>query len=79
MKTLDIDHGVQVEDVEGAAARAGIRSGDIILAVNNEPVKSVDHFSEILSSTKRGQTIALLIKRGRGSHYIPVTVPTNDD
>jgi serine protease Do len=79
LKTLDIDHGVQVEDVEGPAARAGIRSGDIILAVNNEPVKSVDHFSEILSNAKRGQTIALLIKRGRGSHYIPLTVPTNGD
>jgi serine protease Do len=78
-KMLEIDHGVHVEEVQGAAARADIRSGDIILAVNNEPVKSVEHFTEILSKAKRGQTVALLIRRGKGSQYIPLTIPAEGE
>ncbi|MDH5535753.1 MAG: DegQ family serine endoprotease, partial [Betaproteobacteria bacterium] len=34
-KELKIEGGVLVESVQGAAARAGIRRGDVILAVNN--------------------------------------------
>ena len=40
-RALDVDHGLLVEDATGDAARAGIRTGDVILAVNNSKVSSV--------------------------------------
>src|SRR5438552_18733283 len=33
-------NGAVIEDVAGAAARAGVRQGDVIVAVNNVPIKS---------------------------------------
>src|SRR5690606_27867074 len=41
-KELKVASGVLVADVQGAAARAGIRRGDVITAVNNQDVKSVE-------------------------------------
>ena len=32
-----IDAGLLVEDVDGAAARAGIQQGDVLLAINGKP------------------------------------------
>src|SRR6266566_9365294 len=41
-RSTDLDHGLVVQDVAGAAERAGVRPGDVIVAVNNTPVKSVE-------------------------------------
>ena len=73
-KELKVEGGVLVENAQGAAARAGIRRGDVILAVNNQDVKSVEHFKEIMSQTEKGRIIALLVRRGSNSLYIPFRV-----
>jgi serine protease Do len=74
---LNIANGVLVENAEGAAARAGIRRGDVIQAVNNQEVKSVDELNRLLSPVDRSRTVAVLIKRGEGSVYIPLKLATN--
>jgi serine protease Do len=56
------------------AARAGIRRGDVILAVNNQDVKSVDHFRELMGQVEKGRIVALLVRRGGNSLYIPFRV-----
>ena len=38
---LQLRGGVMVEGADGAAARAGLQRGDVILAINNQPVLSV--------------------------------------
>ena len=48
---LKIEGGVLVESAQGAAARAGIRRGDIILAVNNQDVKSAEQCSSSWASS----------------------------
>jgi serine protease Do len=73
-KELKVDGGVMVENVQGAAARAGIRRGDVILAVNNQDVKSVEQFKEIMGQFDKGRIVALLIRRGPNSIYIPFRV-----
>jgi serine protease Do len=73
-KELKLEGGVLVETAQGAAARAGIRPGDIILAVNNQDVKSVDQFKEMMGQFERGRIIALLVRRGGNSLYIPFRV-----
>jgi serine protease Do len=70
-KELKVDGGVLVENAQGAAARAGIRRGDVILAVNNQDVKSVDHFKEVMGQIDKGRIVALLVRRGNNSLYVP--------
>ena len=70
-KELKVEGGVLVENAQGAAARAGIRRGDVILAVNNQDVKSVEQFKELMSQVEKGRIMALLVRRGANSLYIP--------
>ena len=76
-KELKVDGGVLVENVQGAAARAGIRRGDVIVAVNNQDVKSVEQFRELMGQFDKGRIVALLVRRGANSIYIPFRVDGN--
>jgi serine protease Do len=73
-RALDIDHGVLVEDATGDAARAGIRTGDVILAVNNINVESVGAFRKAIAAVPDGKSVAILVRRGDGSLYIPLKI-----
>ena len=66
-----------VENAEGSAARAGIRRGDIILAVGNTEVKSVEELNRLLGASDKPRTVALLVRRGEGSIYIPLRLNGN--
>ncbi len=70
-KELKVEGGVLVDNAQGVAARAGIRRGDVILAVNNQDVKSIDHFRELMGAVEKGRIVALLVRRGGNSLYIP--------
>ena len=74
---LKLSGGVLVENAQGAAARAGIRRGDVILAVNNQDVKSIEQFNQMMGQFDKGRIIALLIRRGTNSLYIPFRVDGN--
>ncbi len=71
-RSSELSSGVVVEDVAGAAAKAGVRSGDVILSVNNTPVKSVEQLKELVA--KSGKTVALLVQRDDARIFIPVTL-----
>ena len=73
-KELKVEGGVLVENAQGAAARAGIRRGDVILGVNNQDVKSVDHFRELMGQVEKGRIVALLVRRGANSLYVPFRI-----
>lgn len=64
-------HGLLVEQVmAGPAARAGIQPGDVILAVNDDPVNAV---AELQSKLKQHRAqVALLVMRGEQTLYLPV-------
>jgi len=68
---LKVVGGVLVENAQGAAARAGIRKGDVILAINNQDVKSVEQFNQMMGQFDKGRIVALLVRRGANSLYIP--------
>ena len=74
LKELKVSGGVLVEESTGAAARAGIRRGDIIVAVNNQSVKSVEHFSQLIGQFEKGRSVALLVRRAGGAIYIPLRI-----
>lgn len=71
-KRADLEGGVVVQDVAGPAARAGVRPGDVIVAVNNTPVKSPEQLKELIA--KAGKTVALLVQREDARIFIPVTL-----
>ncbi|MEQ1662262.1 MAG: DegQ family serine endoprotease [Thiobacillus sp.] len=73
-RELKIDHGLLVEEATGDAARAGIRTGDVILAVNNGKVVTVDAFRKALAAVPTGKSAAILVRRGDGSLYIPLKI-----
>jgi len=62
--------GVVVEDVGGAAAKAGVRAGDVIVSVNRQPVDSVEKLKSLIDGA--GKTVALLIQRDDARIFVPV-------
>jgi serine protease Do len=70
-KELETESGLLVEDmVPGIASRAGVRPGDVILSINNQDIKTVDQFNQLLSKVEKGRNIALLVKRGDTATFI---------
>jgi serine protease Do len=69
-KQIETDGGLLVEQSEGAAARAGVQAGDVILAFNNQPLKSVDQLRRLVDKS-RG-SVALLIQREGNKIYVPI-------
>lgn len=66
---LKISNGVLVEEASGPAARAGIQSGDVVVAVNNQEVNTPEDLARLVNDTTR-KSAALLIKRGENAHYV---------
>jgi serine protease Do len=62
--------GVLVEESSGAAARAGIQAGDVILSVNDTPIQSVDQLRSVVS--KAGKRVAILVQREDARIFVPV-------
>ena len=76
-KELVLSGGLLVEDAQGAAAKAGIRRGDVLLAINNQDVKSVDQLNQLLGQFEKARSVALLIRRGDGALYVPLRLDGN--
>ena len=69
--------GLLVEDAQGAAAKAGIRRGDVLLAINNQDVKTIDQLNQVLGQFEKARSVALLIRRGDSSLYVPLRLDGN--
>ncbi len=67
---VELSDGLVVEGVDGAAAEAGVRPGDIVIAANGTPVKSVEQLRSVVSGSK--SHIALLVQRGEARVFVPV-------
>jgi len=69
---LNTDGGLVVQNTSGAGARAGIQAGDVILALNETPVKSVEQLKQLVK--KSSKSVALLVQRGEARIYVPVPI-----
>ena len=63
-KDLKLKGGVRVTAALEAAARAGLREGDVIVAVANSEVNTVAEFESALSKADRSKPINVLFRRG---------------
>ena len=67
---LKTDGGLVVQNTSGAGARAGIQAGDVILALNETPVTSIEQLKQLVK--KSAKTVALLVQRNEARIYVPV-------
>jgi len=73
-RALGVDYGLVVERVEGTNADVPLQPGDVIIAINNQRFRSLDEFNRHVAEAAPGSTVALLIRRGEATAYVPVTV-----
>lgn len=87
-RALGYPQGVMIAEVKpnSAAAKAGLRGfrvdpdtgeqeyGDVILAVNGEPVNGIAEFERAMSRLKVKQTIKLTVLRGKETREVSVTL-----
>ncbi len=71
-KQLEVKGGVVVGGVNGPAARAGLRQGDVVIAINGEQIDSAKQFKSLVEKAPDGKPVALLIQRGDTRMYVPV-------
>ncbi len=72
LRSAGVNSGLLIEDVTGAAASAGVEAGDVLLAVNGQPVKSIDQVRSVVA--KSDKSVALLIQRGDEKIFVPVRI-----
>ena len=75
MKEFGVEGGLLVLSAGGASANAGIREGDIILALNNHDILSMEQLKDLMATYKSSRSVALLVRRGQGSIYVPIRLP----
>jgi serine protease Do len=64
-------NGVLVLGVKpGPAYDAGIRRGDVILRIQDQTIKDVKHFNEVVKSLPKGKSVATLVQRRGGSLFL---------
>ncbi|MDD0815561.1 DegQ family serine endoprotease [Curvibacter sp. HBC28] len=71
-KELKLKGGVRVDAVSDAAARAGLREGDVILGIANSEVGSVKEFEAALARADRSKTISVLFRRGEWTQFAAI-------
>ena len=69
-KELKLKGGVKVDSVVDSAARAGIREGDIIVAIGNTEVSTVRDFDAVVAKADKSKSIPVLLRRGELATYL---------
>jgi len=72
---LSVSGGVVVTDVDGPAAEAGLRPGDIITRLNNRQVTDAKSFANIANDLPEGRSVPVLILRGESPTFLALKVP----
>jgi serine protease Do len=64
--------GLVVEDVDGAAADAGIEPGDVVVGANGREIKTIQDLKTAVKGSNNA--VALLVQHGDAQIYVPVPV-----
>ena len=71
-RELKIKGGVRVENVEGAAAKAGVREGDVLLSLDNTEVSSAKQFEALVAKLDKSKAVTVLVRRGDTVNFLIV-------
>ena len=70
LEAHSITSGLVVVQTRGAAVKAGVQEGDVLIAVNGQPATSVEQVRTIVNAADKN--VALLISRGGDQIFVPV-------
>ena len=68
-KELKLKGGVRIEAASDAAARAGLREGDVILAIANTEVANLKEFDAAVTKADKNKPLNVLFRRGEWAQY----------
>jgi len=71
-RELKLKGGVKVEAVDGAAAKAGLREGDIILALDNTEINDVKQFMAVSVKAEKARAVSVMVRRGEWVNYLVI-------
>jgi serine protease Do len=71
-RELRVRGGVRVDAVEGPAARAGLREGDVILSIDNTEVTDSKQFAQIAAKVEKSRAVSVLVRRGEWVNYLVI-------
>jgi len=71
-RQIQSEGGMVIESVTGAAARAGIEEGDVLVAINGRPVTSIEQVRSVMSG--KPKSVALLVERDGERIFVPVNL-----
>lgn len=69
-RELKIKNGVRVETVEGPAARAGLREGDVLLSIDNTEISSAKQFESVVGKLDKSKSVTVLVRRGESVNFL---------
>jgi serine protease Do len=75
-RELKVKGGVRVESADAAAARAGLRAGDVILAIDNTEVADVKQFAALAAKAEKSRSVSVLVRRGEWVNYVVIRPQT---
>jgi S1-C subfamily serine protease len=70
------DEGMRVADVrpDGAAAKAGVQAGDLVVKFGGISIGSLDDYMAVLQTVKVGDPVEIVVKRGNDTKTLKGTV-----
>ena len=71
-RELRLRGGVRVDSVDGAAARAGVREGDIVLSLDNTEISDTRQFATVAARAEKQRAISVLVRRGEWVNYLVI-------
>jgi serine protease Do len=71
-RELKLRGGVRVETVEGAAAKAGLREGDVIVTLDNTEVGDAKQFNALVAKADKAKPISVMVRRGEWTNYLVI-------
>ena len=69
-RELKVKGGVRVESADGAAARAGLREGDVILTIDNTEITGVKQFEAVVAKLDKSKAVNALVRRGEAATFV---------
>jgi len=71
LRASGLPYGLSVVQAGVLAERAGLRVGDIVYAVNEQRLRTIEDFARLVAA-QAGGSLALLVRRGKSDFYVPM-------
>ena len=71
-RELKLRGGVRVETAEGAATRAGLRDGDVIVTLDNTEVTDAKQFNALVAKLDKTKPVSVMVRRGEWTNYLVI-------